>query len=79
MGTPHGNLIARTSGNGGYEPLRVANIYYAIVDAMKNPPAGFESAVQAHFQRKRSYITGVAHKWMVEVRLLVPVSPRLCF
>ena len=37
-GTPQGDRTARYSDNGGYEPLRVATLQFAMVDVLRQPP-----------------------------------------
>ena len=66
MGTAAGMLAARVSSNGGYERLRVATVRWAMIDAMRRPPPGFEAVVEAHFRLKRSHICIVVAAWLAD-------------
>lgn len=66
IGTPEGERGQRTSSNGGYEYLRVATIQWAMVDQLRNPPAGFEEVIRQHFRLKRRHILEVSDQWLAE-------------
>lgn len=68
QGTPAGERNQRIAPNGGYERLRVATVKWAMVDQLKNPPAGFEDAVAAHFKLKRAHVRRVVKGWLKEAR-----------
>jgi hypothetical protein len=65
-GTPQGDRTARYSDNGGYEPLRVATLQFAMVDVLRQPPPGFEEVVRKHFRLKRHHIMAVCQAWLQE-------------
>ena len=68
QGTPAGERNQRIAPNGGYERLQVATVKWAMVDQLKNPPAGFEDAVAAHFKLKRAHVRRVVKGWLKEAR-----------
>lgn len=64
-GSGEASHMERTSSNGGYEPLRVATVRWAMLDALRHPLAGFEEAVRRHFTVKRAFIVKkVLEPWL---------------
>jgi baculoviral IAP repeat-containing protein 6 len=66
MGSASAVHQSRTSTNGGWEPLRVATVRFAMIDMIKNPPAGFEDVVLLHFLHKRRSILDTMARWQAE-------------
>ena len=66
MGSASAAHQSRTSTNGGWEPLRVATVRFAMIDMIKNPPAGFEDVVLLHFLHKRRSILDTMARWQAE-------------
>ena len=59
-GTPQGELD-----NEGYSNVvRYANIKYAMVEQIRNPPKGFETAVKRHFYLKKQEIMEEVRQWI---------------
>jgi hypothetical protein len=50
-GTPRGLRQQRVNANGGFEPLRLATVQWAMLDALRHPPVGFRQVARLHFQR----------------------------
>ena len=44
--------------------VRYCNIKYAMVDAIKNPPKGFETVIRRHFYLKKNEILEEVRKWV---------------
>ena len=76
--TPVGVKEQRTSGNGGYQPLREATIVHAMLDCIKSPPVDFADAVVEHFRLKREHIAKTILQWLAEVRTHVPLALPTC-
>ncbi|CAN0185688.1 unnamed protein product, partial [Scytosiphon promiscuus] len=57
---------ARTSPNGGFEVLRPQTVEWAMAEALRSPPRGFETLVREHFWRKKWYILDVLAEWLRE-------------
>ena len=59
-GTPQGELE-----NEGYSNVvRFCNIKYAMIEQMRNPPRGFETAIKRHFYLKKKEILDEVHQWI---------------
>jgi hypothetical protein len=54
---------SRMSSNGGYEPLRVSTLQFAVADMIRHPPAGFEEVVKKHFALRRDHILETMAAW----------------
>ena len=51
--------------NEGYANIvRYANVRFAMLGQLKNPPKGFESVVKRHFYIKKFEIIEEVHKWL---------------
>ncbi len=59
-GTPQGELE-----NEGYSNVvRFCNIKYAMIEQMRNPPKGFETAIKRHFYLKKKEILDEVYQWI---------------
>ena len=62
MGTPFGE-----SQNNGYcNIIRYCNVKFAMIDMIKNPPAGYEKVVRGNFYLKKNVILRDVKKWVDE-------------
>jgi ubiquitin-protein ligase len=50
--------------------LRLATMRHAMIDVIKKPPTGFETAVQAHFFYKKEEILAQCSAWLEEAKLV---------
>jgi hypothetical protein len=57
---------SRMSGNGGYEPLRVSTLQFAVADMIRHPPLGFEEVVTKHFALRREHILETMAAWTTD-------------
>ncbi|CAN0376811.1 unnamed protein product, partial [Ectocarpus sp. 12 AP-2014] len=57
---------ARTSPNGGYEVLRPQTVEWAMTEALRFPPRGFEALAREHLWRKKWHILDVVAGWLRE-------------
>ena len=46
--------------------VKLANIRYAMIEMIKNPPKGFEEVVRKHFLLKKEEILEQCQKWLKE-------------
>jgi hypothetical protein len=44
--------------------VRYCNIKFAMIDAIRNPPKGFETVVRRHFYLKREEVLEECNKWL---------------
>jgi hypothetical protein len=44
--------------------VRYSNIKYAMIDAIKSPPRGFEQVIHRHFYLKKEEILHECNKWV---------------
>ena len=44
--------------------VRYCNIKFAMIDAIRNPPAGFETVIRRHFYLKKDEILEEVRKWI---------------
>lgn len=51
-----------------YEVLRPATVEWAMMEALSNPPRGFEMLAREHLWRKKWYILEVVSGWLREGR-----------
>ncbi|CAN0001124.1 unnamed protein product, partial [Hapterophycus canaliculatus] len=51
---------------GSYEVLRPQTVEWAMAEALRSPPRGFEDLVREHFWRKKWYILDVVAGWLRE-------------
>ena len=58
----------RVAENGGYERLRLWTVQWAMVDQLRKPSKGFESAIRTHFRLKRRHIKKTTQEWLREAR-----------
>lgn len=55
--------------NVGYSNIvRYANIKYAMIDAIKNPPAEFKDEILVHFYLLKDKIKKTCEKWLKEAK-----------
>jgi ubiquitin-protein ligase len=65
------NLAGNSAENIGYQvEVKYGNLKYAMIENLKNPPAGFRDVVLNHFRCKKNEILATAKLWTEEVKNL---------
>ena len=61
------NTIPGEKKNRGYQNIvKYCNVKFAIIDAIKNPPKGFETAIRRSFYLKKQMILEEVKQWCEE-------------
>ena len=51
--------------NEGYSNIvKYCNLKYAMIEAIRNPPVGFENVIRRHFYLKKDEILEECNKWL---------------
>lgn len=67
----HKNNGAYKNMNNGYTNIvRYANVKYAMIEQIKNPPTGFEEIIKKHFFYKKNEILKTCQTWIAEAELV---------
>ena len=64
--TPRGTSEGDRANKLYNDTARVATVKFSMLDALQNPPLGFEGAVRAHFLRTRAAVMADAKRWTAE-------------
>lgn len=67
-GTKSGAENSRTAYNGGWEMLRLHTLQWAVMDMLRQPPAGFEEVVRQHFRCQASHVVATVQDWLAHAR-----------